>query len=139
MFYITSKTDEPNYDDINKKGIITKGMSPKKYNKKNIEELLRTDNFLKKFKIFIDIHTILRDNEILVKPFNVMNNRISYRPYTYSDTNNFVFVCHTGDDFIVVYKELWGKRCRKIIAHMILENKYDDFISHMEEAILTNI
>ena len=125
--YIISKTDD--FENIKLYKYVKK-LNSKIFNIKNINSLLDDNNFKEKFNYFAELHGVVPIDAVLKIKF--LNGIITYIPRNHS------LVFHCGNDS-VMFRELYNKRTKKIIAHIILENRYDELIHSIEELILQNV
>ncbi|MBC8427315.1 MAG: hypothetical protein H8D97_00340 [Proteobacteria bacterium] len=136
--YIISKTDLPRhreYPNENQIGVITLNIN--KFNRNELDNLMKTNNFKNKFDEFVKLQTIIYNRKINVCSIDFLKGIISYMPI--KDRHNYIFVCCKKEAGVINFNELYSKRCKKIIGHIILEDKFDKLIYHLEERILLNI
>jgi hypothetical protein len=129
--YIISKRDKCEnaelYDYVKK-------LNKNRYNIENINDLLESNDFKTKFSIFAKLHTWVMDNNIKPVKNCFLNGVLIYSP----DYNpRCMFLC--GQESGIIFQELYSKRTKKVIAHIILEGRYDELIHSLEEQVITNV
>ena len=130
--YIISKRDNNN-DNIKLYNYVKK-LNTKRYNIENINDILESNDFKEKFSIFAKLHTWAMNNNI--KPIKncFLNGIIIYSP---EYNNRCMILC--GQESGIMFQDLYSRRTKKVIAHIILEGRYDEIIHSLEEQMITNV
>jgi len=135
--YVVSKMDCPNRNNYNRSRIDN--LDTKIFNIDNLNKLLDSDNFKIKFNKFVELQIIIYNKKIIVPQIIFLNGIIIYRPNEFIDVHNYIFMCCNSDTDIVIFKEIYGKRCRKILGHIIIADNFDEFITYLEESVLLSV
>jgi hypothetical protein len=132
--------DCPTKEDYKCKCIKKKiKLDNKTFNKKKLNCLIDSDEFKINFNKFVELQIIIFENEIEIEPIEFLEGIIEYRPTKYKTTHSYIFVCCRREEGVVTFKELYGKRSRKIIGHIMLEERFEELIHHLEERVLFNM
>lgn len=137
--YVVSKMDSPRCNEyLNKEYLKGKGIYNETFNIKNLNTLMSSESFRNNFNTFAEIQTIIHNNKLRTEQFKFLKGVIIYRPV--EELPNYIFKCFNNEENgIVIFNELYSKRCKKIIGHIILEGRFNLLIHHLEERVLINM
>jgi hypothetical protein len=133
--YVISKMDCPSPEGLKPRKVPR--LDTNIFNIMDLNKLIQSDSFKRDFNNFAELQTIVYENEIEIERLHFLNGIIVYRPII--DIHNYIFCCCKKEAGVVNFKELYSKRCKKIIGHIVLEGKFDELIHHLEERVLINM
>lgn len=133
--YVISKMDLPRHSEYPGNATSYIQLDSNIFSIANLSRLLDTDKFRQEFDKFAELQTIIYNKEIDVKkPKYYLTGIIKLTTELSS-----IFICCDMVQGIVLFKELYSKRCKKIVGHIMLEGKFDELIYHLEERVLDDM